>query len=60
MTIRITSSIASVSAAEVARDAVSQKYIIGMRLMMLGLEHALRTTIEANGQGKALAEFEDA
>jgi len=42
---------------DVARDAVSQKYIIGMRLLMLGLEHALRTTVKGNGQG--LAEYDD-
>ena len=29
-------------------DAVSQKYIIGMRLLLLGIEHALN---QANGNG---------
>lgn len=33
---------------DVAKDAVSQKYIIGMRLLLLGIEHALG---QANGNG---------
>lgn len=33
---------------DVAKDAVSQKYIIGMRLLLLGIEHALS---QANGDG---------
>ena len=33
---------------DVARDAVSQKYIIGMRLLLLGIEHALN---QSSGSG---------
>lgn len=34
---------------EIARDVVSEKYILGMRILMLGYEHALRITQERNG-----------
>jgi hypothetical protein len=44
---------------ETARDAISQKYIMGMRLLMLGLEHSLRSTIEAGGESAKLGEFDD-
>jgi hypothetical protein len=44
---------------EVNRDSISQKYIIGMRLLMLGLEHAMRGASNgANGSNK-FAELED-
>ncbi|MSP03324.1 MAG: hypothetical protein EXR07_20120 [Acetobacteraceae bacterium] len=33
---------------DVLRDVVSQKYIIGMRLLLLGIEHAL---IQAKNEG---------
>ncbi len=45
---------------DVARDVVTEKYILGMRILMLGYEHALRTLKELkNGAGGDLAEFQD-
>lgn len=44
---------------ETARDAVSQKYIIGMRLLMLGLEHSLRSAMNGGGEAAKLSEFDD-
>ena len=43
---------------DIARDVVTEKYILGMRILMLGYEHALR----AKGKGEAVngfAEFQD-
>ena len=43
---------------DIARDVVTEKYILGMRILMLGYEHALR----AKGKGEAangLAEYQD-
>ena len=45
---------------DVARDVVTEKYILGMRILMLGYEHALRTLKQLkNGGGDSLAEFQD-
>ena len=34
---------------DIARDVVTEKYILGMRILMLGYEHALRTIKELKG-----------
>ena len=34
---------------DIARDVVTEKYILGMRILMLGYEHALRAIRTANG-----------
>ncbi len=45
---------------DVARDVVTEKYILGMRILMLGYEHAFRTLRERmDGAGDGLAEFQD-
>lgn len=44
---------------DAARDVVSQKYIIGMRLLMLGLEHALNGALSNGAKGTPLEECED-
>jgi len=44
---------------DAARDVVSQKYIIGMRLLMLGLEHALNAALSNGAKGTPLEECED-
>jgi len=45
---------------DVARDAVTEKYILGMRILMLGYEHALSAIREkGNGNGEGAAEFFD-
>lgn len=45
---------------DVARDVVTEKYILGMRILMLGYEHALRTLKETKGdQAPGIAEFQD-
>jgi len=45
---------------DVSRDVVTEKYILGMRILMLGYEHALRTLKEMkNGEGNGMAEFQD-
>jgi hypothetical protein len=45
---------------DVARDVVTEKYILGMRILMLGYEHALRTIKELKGdQLNGMAEFQD-
>lgn len=36
---------------DIAREVVTEKYILGMRILMLGYEHALRTLRDANGEG---------
>jgi hypothetical protein len=44
----------------VGRDVVTEKYILGMRIMLMGYEHALRTLKAArNGNGAGIAEFQD-
>lgn len=48
------------SRGDIARDVVTEKYILGMRILMLGYEHALRAIKESrNGSGVDLAEFQD-
>ncbi len=45
---------------DVARDVITEKYILGMRILMLGYEHALRAIKESrNGPGAGIAEFQD-
>jgi len=46
---------------DLGRDVVTEKYILGMRIMLMGYEHALQTLKAAkNGDGAAtLAEFQD-
>lgn len=42
---------------EIAREVVTEKYILGMRILMLGYEHALRSLREGSGGG--IGEFLD-
>ena len=45
---------------EVARQVVTEKYILGMRILMLGYESALRSLGDENGRGdEGLGEFYD-
>ncbi len=44
---------------DIARDVVTEKYILGMRIMMLGYEHALRALGELKGSSNGIAEFQD-
>ena len=45
---------------DIARDVVTEKYVLGMRILMLGYEHALRTLKELKkDSGEGLAEFQD-
>jgi len=44
---------------QVAKDAVTEKYILGMRILMLGFEHAFRAMQSGNDKGNAIAEFSD-
>ncbi len=45
---------------DIARDVVTEKYILGMRILMLGYEHALRSIAERKGgQLNGMAEFQD-
>lgn len=46
---------------DVARDVVTEKYVLGMRILMLGYEHALRAVKGGNGgQNNGIAEYSDA
>jgi len=42
---------------EIPREVVTQKYILGMRILMLGYEHALRAMRTSSPEG--LSEFQD-
>jgi hypothetical protein len=42
---------------DIAREVVTEKYILGMRILMLGYEHALRVMKEASTEG--IGEFLD-
>jgi hypothetical protein len=45
---------------DIARDVVTEKYILGMRILMLGYEHALRALKNGNSEAEnGLAEFQD-
>ena len=45
---------------DIARDVITEKYILGMRILMLGYEHALRALKNGNGRAEnGLAEFQD-
>ncbi|RAK59467.1 hypothetical protein DJ021_06435 [Phenylobacterium hankyongense] len=43
----------------VAREVVTEKYILGMRIMLLGYEHSLRSLRDQAGGGEGLGEFLD-
>lgn len=44
---------------DVAKDVVTEKYILGMRILMMGYERALRTGGEQEGAAEAVAEHRD-
>ena len=44
---------------QVAQDVVTEKYILGMRILMLGFEHAFRGVKAGNGAGRTVEEFAD-
>jgi hypothetical protein len=46
------------AASGVARDVVTEKYILGMRILLLGCEHALRSMKDAKG-AEGIAEYLD-
>jgi hypothetical protein len=46
------------AASGVARDVVTEKYILGMRILLLGCEHALRSLKDTNGS-EGIAEYLD-
>jgi hypothetical protein len=43
---------------DVAREVVTEKYILGMRILLLGYEHALRNR-KAEGKNNGIAEYTD-
>lgn len=45
------------AASGVARDVVTEKYILGMRILLLGCEHALRNMQGGEGIGEFLDDF---
>jgi len=45
------------AASGVARDVVTEKYILGMRILLLGCEHALRSMQGGEGIGEFLDDF---
>jgi len=42
---------------DVAKDVMTEKYVLGMRILMLGYEHALG--VLRNGNGNGMGEFAD-
>lgn len=45
---------------DVARDVMTEKFVLGMRILMLGYEHALRALKQAKGASdNGIAEFQD-
>jgi hypothetical protein len=45
---------------DVAREVVTEKYILGMRILLLGYEHALKSAQQVRGeQGNGMAEYAD-
>jgi len=45
---------------DIAKDVVTEKYILGMRILLLGYEHALRSVLEIRkGQLEGMAEYYD-
>lgn len=46
------------AASGVARDVVTEKYILGMRILLLGCEHALRS-IKGGKEAEGIAEYLD-
>ncbi len=43
----------------VAQNVVTEKYILGMRILMLGFEHAFRGSKTENGSERSIEEFAD-
>ena len=44
---------------QVAKDVVTAKYVLGMRILLLGFEHALRSAKPENGAERSIEEFAD-
>jgi hypothetical protein len=44
---------------DVGRDVITEKFILGMRIMLMGYEHALRALTAGKDGNTALAEFQD-
>jgi hypothetical protein len=44
---------------DIARDVVTEKYILGMRILMLGYEHALRAVRGLRGELNGMADYQD-
>jgi hypothetical protein len=45
---------------DVAREVVTEKYILGMRILLLGYEHAYRSLLKAkSNEANGLAEYAD-
>lgn len=44
---------------QIAKDVVTEKYILGMRILMLGFEHAFRSAKSENGADRSVEEFAD-
>ncbi|MBP0496016.1 hypothetical protein [Roseomonas indoligenes] len=44
---------------DVAKDVVTEKYILGMRILMMSYERALRTNGEQGANGEGIAEYRD-
>jgi hypothetical protein len=44
---------------DVGRDVITEKYILGMRITLMGYEHAFRALTAAKNGDTALAEFQD-
>jgi hypothetical protein len=42
---------------DIARDVMTEKYVLGMRILMLGYEHALRVLMGTDGNG--IGEYSD-
>ncbi len=42
---------------DIAKDVMTEKYVLGMRILMLGYEHALRTLKGTSGDG--IGEYAD-
>lgn len=43
----------------IARDVVTEKYILGMRILLLGAEHALKSIMQSKGGDDAMGEYLD-
>jgi hypothetical protein len=47
------------SRGDISKDVITEKYVLGMRILMLGYEHALRALNGVNGSGAGHHEFAD-